>query len=437
MGINRKLGHFYMAKIIICVVCLTLSLHLYAKQTTAPWWRLTQAYGLGDITVINHYRHSGPYALRLYANALQDLLNRNFLMETQDGEACFNQSPQTKTASNADFWCLLSISSAFFRDFQPKKAFYWQARAIEFYRQHQDAIDIVSGMKDPARIREQARITPQAVRRWPQPTISVGKWRQIPLKNGVGILHIGDKAIPAFVDTGTTSVVLAAKAVKKFGLRRYLTPLGRILVSGSDIKNLRTPYFYVKDLRFGPITIHNAYVTVYEGKVSLIGMNILHHLRKFTISNRGINATHGKATCSRMHYSRPFITVGASYPFMRVKTDLGTLGLMLDSGNHGIGEFRNTEVALAPSEILRVRQVYGKRGMKVTSMSFTVAGNSLPIRTATFYLQLMGEKLPGYFIPKMYQDPRLVGTFMFGFLQHHAVTYNFPMRKMCISRRTQ
>lgn len=429
------------SKLVALFVCLNLAvIPIYARepppQGKPAWLSLTQAYSSGKNAIVTGYTHSDKQYLRLYAVALRDLSNRDPRAIARDGDACYRAKPRSAPAATAYFYCLSAVSAEFFQNSFTKDGYIWQSKLISFYKKYASDIDKETGSNNPSGVKDLGIPSLHIIRTWPDQIISKQKkWKSIKLENGIATAYINHKPILVRADTGSTAIFLSRSDVEKLKLEDDLVPLSKTVAFAENASSFfNGGLYYVKTFVLGPVHIDNAYIVVYNGNVSIVGMSILEPLKKFSISSSRISdfRLSSADVCSPMIYSRSGRS--GSFPFSYVRTNFGRMGLMLDNGLIGHGPFVNAEVALAPAQVALLKDHLNDGNATVVNASIAEGGKYVPFKTVMFRIKINGRSASAYFNHEDYYDKRVDGKLTFDFLKHAVVSYDFPDRKMCIRR---
>lgn len=421
------------AILLLVVASLALRASYLAAATLPPWSQLTAAYPARRDGLIDHYAQSKTQSVRLYARALKALAAQDVERLDAVAQKCAAAQVVNDADSAAYFGCLFAAATGFGVANRPKKSYLWTAKVIAFYDKHRSAIDRATGTSDPAGVSRLRVPSANSVEKWPYQTSKVDAWSNIPMRDGMVQAYVDNKPIKMEIDTGSSGLMLSRNDVEKYNLKSKLISLNTGSV-GLDYSNgFTSKLYYVKSFEFGPVTIRNAYISVYSGD-SVIGINALEALEHFSISadkiTRGM-MEHG-ASCSPMMRERHTVTQAFQLPFFRVHTTAGDVGLLLDSGLHMHGSLGDVGVRLAPRAWAKLPKYPAGNGVGVTHSVLVQNGKKSYSSQRIFDFSIAGISTSGYTATRNPDDPMVYGVMDFAMLGKAIVSYDFKGGKMCI-----
>lgn len=415
-------------------------------KASAPWQILNDAYGMRKDMVIAQYTHSTTTSSRLYAKSLQALINRNIVKLQQIGRSCLISKVTTPDDAASYFGCLFAVASGSQILLGAKEHFIWIAKLKMFYAQHGLMVDLATGTADPANIKSIQVPGKKIVKRWPTQTINVdSNSNEIRLDNGFVDASINGVHLKIAIDTGTSSnVYLSEYEAKQLGIMKYLTPLGASFMALDNIGLSRTDLFYAKNLRVGPIEVHNVYIDVGPGNHSFVGMNLLRRLNRFSISDHALTIGSGvdkgaAVVCGPMRFARLPVTRAFSYPFFDINMKGGKFGVILDSGVRKLSSDANFSIYVSSVGAKKLRQsalITDQRSRQMIfkthgrTMTFPAESFDADVKALHFRMSVVEVPATALFLTDLAVD----GVLTRSFLEKGFVDYDFINRKMCIGR---
>lgn len=422
---------------------------VYARSSEPPegihtregpvWSVLATAYTSRQDSLIRLYTKSDQTALRLYADALMSLANRDYSRLKKTGKAC-EASPSHSDAGPTElFACLLTVARGAGVMGTAKDRAIWLSRAKQYYFEHEAEIEHTTGSKDPAGLGDIHIPVASSILNWPNERVTVASdWKIIQMHHGTVLGKIDETSLPFYIDTGSTGINISDKDVAKFKLTKDLIPLSYVSVADDQSGNLPIRMYYVRKLRFGPVAINDAYVST-SASETVIGIAALSALSRFSITSdeiRRIGSVSAlKGACGPMHFTRMPIATSVTYPFFVVPGTGGNFGLMLDSGMHTFGTVHNAIVSISSRRASSLIKASQLRNIKMFYGELVQNGKVVRHPLVEFSINLAGMVVQGIESSSdaLFVDPELDGILNFNALKHASITYDFFDRRMCIT----
>lgn len=414
------------------------------KPKPPAWSVLATAYVSRQDNLVRLYTESNKRTLRLYANTILSLINRDYKGLQKNGEACVTAAGHTNEDYTEAFGCLLAVSRGAGVFATTKQRAFWLSRTKQYYIAHESQIDRNTGSNDPAGLKDVQIPRASEVLTWPNEQIVVDAgWREIKLHDASVLAEVDKITLPFLIDTGATGVNISKSDVVKFKLESKLIPLSYTTKAEDETGGTSIEMYYVRDLHFGPVRITNAYVSVSSGK-TVIGIKPLSSLGRFSITANGITkmvaSRTGDGVCAPMHFSRMPIASAVSYPFFVVPGMGRGLGLMLDSGMRTFGTVRNAIVAISrvrASILLRANELHDVTTYRVKLVQ---NGKVASYPSVEFVITISGIPVHGVVAVSdtLFVDPELDGAMNYNAIKLGSVSYDFTDNIMCMetSRNT-
>lgn len=419
----------------IMAICL-LVLPITSLAEAPEAYRLTYAYETRNDAVIKAAAQSTSESTRLYAEALIALIDRNQNVLQKNGHKCLSTTPHNAVDAEAYLMCGITTASGFGTNYQFKQYALWMSKSIAYYRRYRVEIDKLTGVSDFGHILELGIPSQKVIEKWPMQTETVTyPWKTIPLNDGIVTASIDGKHIRLRMDTGANGILISEKTLKDLGLIKDLIPLDINSVASTYIGHISIRQYYVKKLVIGPISVANARVTVSDNiRTPVIGLDILKTLSPFSISAHAIQfgKSSGASVCGPMNFTRHNPLADVSYPFFMVPSNVGWLGLMVDSGFITRGAVKGYDILMRKAAAKEFPEKYYNSSQKQYATHIKQGSLDMLSRTSLLHFNIAKMEVKAFTANMHFADPDLVGSIIFPFLKKSWAYYDFENHKMCI-----
>lgn len=413
---------------------------LIVSDKYAPWRILNKAYEVRDDYTINRYAIAKSGASKLYAQALQYLIDGDIDRLQKKGHSCMTYDVKTNDDATEIFGCLFAVATGSKLYLNVKEYTSWMIYLKKFYSNHKRAINLATKSYDPAGVESIKLPDRSRLKKWPVEKISVKpRWTYIPTRDGEVYGQINGVRIKFNVDTGTNSGIYLSDAdVRKLGIRKSLIPLGASLYAEDNTGGEGVSLFYAKHFSLGPIHVKNVYIAVGPGNSSYVGLRLLRELGRFSIySDKIIRGKEHVAACGLMRRVRMPVTQAFSYPFFIIDIDHNRFGLFLDSGMHIRVRGGSSDIYVPVKSASVLQHGHSVKLYDAGKITMTQHGKMVKFPSEQFHIKFGILSLSVSTVPDamfMITDPDVGGALTYGFLKKGFVYYDFVDRTMCIGR---